>query len=148
MSSLKSPIDAIQKFQPPSNKIKIQEIFGMFNFLSNYVYKLQLYLRPFYNILRQQNNFEWTTEQQTRFEEIKKLLTEQISNTIPDIDRPIYAMYEASNFGIGAALLQSHNGRNKITLISENSRFFRQAELRFSTLMRECTAIIYTLTDN
>ena len=45
---------------------------------------MQLYLRPFYNILRHQNNFEWTTEHQTRFEEIKKLLTEQISNPIPD----------------------------------------------------------------
>ena len=31
---------------------------------------MQLYLRPFYNILRQQNNFEWTTEDKTRFEEI------------------------------------------------------------------------------
>ena len=49
---------------------------------------MQLYLRPFYNILRQQNNFEWNTEHQTRFEEIKKLLTEQISNTIPDPDQP------------------------------------------------------------
>ena len=41
---------------------KIQEFLGMLNFLSKYVYKMQLYLRPFYNILRQQNNFEWTTE--------------------------------------------------------------------------------------
>ena len=45
---------------------------------------MQLYLRPFYNIFRQQNKFEWTTEHQTRFEKIKKLLTEQISNAIPD----------------------------------------------------------------
>ena len=74
---------------------------------------MQLYLRPFYNILRQQNNFEWNTEHQARFEEIKKLLTEQISNTIPDPDQPFYAMCDASNFGIGAALLQSHNGTNK-----------------------------------
>ena len=78
---------------------------------------MQLYLRPFYNILRQQNNFEWTTEHQTRFEEIKKLLTE-------------------------------HSGTNKMNPISANSRLFTQAELRLSTLMRECTAIIYTLTEN
>ena len=71
---------------------------------------MQLYLTPFYNILRQQNNFEWTTEHQTRFEEIKKLLTEQISNTIPDPNQPFYAMCDASIFGIGAALLQSHSG--------------------------------------
>ena len=45
------------------------------------------------------------------------------------------------------ALLQSHNGTNKINLISANSRLFTQAELRLSTLMEECTAIIYTLTE-
>ena len=81
---LKTRIDAIQKLQPPTNKKKNQYFLGMINFLSKYVYKKQLYLRPFYNILKQQNNFEWTTEHQTRFIEIKKLLTEQISNTIPD----------------------------------------------------------------
>ena len=108
---------------------------------------MQLYLGPFYNILRQQNNFEWTTEHQTRFEEIKKLLTEQISNTIPDPNQPFYAMCDASNKGIGAALLQPQSGTNKMNLISANSRLFTQAVLRLSTLMRECTAIIYTLTE-
>ena len=108
---------------------------------------MQLYLRPFYNVLRQQNSFEWTTEHQTRFEEIKKLLTEQISNTIPDPNQPFYAMCDASNFGIGAALPQLHNGTYKMNLISANSRLFTQAELRLSTLMRECTAIIYILTE-
>ena len=34
----------------------------------------------------------------------------------------------------------------KMNLISTNSMLFTQAEIRFSTLMRECTAIIYTLT--
>ena len=57
-------------------------------------------------------------------------------------------MCDASNFGIGAALLQSHNGTNKMNLISANFRLFTQAELRLSTLMRECTAIIHTLTES
>ena len=74
---------------------------------------MQLYLRPFCNILTQQNFFEWTSEHQTRFEEIKKLLKEQNSNTIPDPNQPFYAMWDASNWGIGAALLQSHNGTKK-----------------------------------
>ena len=82
-----------------------------------------------------------------RFEEIKTLLTEELSDTIPDPDQPFYAMCDASNFGIGAALLQFHNGTNKMILISANSSLFTQAEFRLSTLMRECTAIIYTNTD-
>ena len=147
ITPLKSRIAAIQKLQPPTNKKKIQEFIGMLNFLRKYVYKTQLYLKSFYNILRRQNNFEWTIEHQTRLEENKKLLTEQISNTIPDPNPSFYAMCDASNFGIVAALLQSHTGTNKMNLISENSRLFTQAELRLSTLMRECTAIIYTLTE-
>ena len=87
---------------------------------------MQLHLKPFYNILRQQNNFEWTTEPQTRFEEVNKLLTEQMSNTILDPNQPFYAMCDASNFGIGAALLQSHSGTNKLNLISANSRLLHK----------------------
>ena len=56
-------------------------------------------------------------------------------------------MCDASIFGIGAALLQSHSGTNKMNPISANSRLFTQAELRLSALMRECTAIKYTLTE-
>ena len=74
---------------------------------------MQLFLRRFYKILRQQSNFERTTEHQKRFEEIKTLLTDQKSNTLPDPDQPFYAMCDASNFGIGAALLQSHSGTKK-----------------------------------
>ena len=46
ITPLKSRIDAIQKLEPPTNKKKIQEFIGMLNFLSKYVYKMQLYLRP------------------------------------------------------------------------------------------------------
>ena len=107
---------------------------------------MQLFFRNFYNVLRQQNSFEWTTEHQKRFEEIKTILTEQISITIPDPDQPFYATCDASIFGIGTALLQSHSGTDKTNLISANSRLLTQAELRVSTIMREFTAIKYTLT--
>ena len=48
---------------------------------------------------------------------------------------------------MGAALLQSHKGKNKINLISANSKLFTQAELRLYTLIRVCTAIVPTLTE-
>ena len=56
-------------------------------------------------------------------------------------------MCDAYNFGIGEALLQSHNGTNKMNFISANFKLFTQAELRISTPMGEITAIIYTLTE-
>ena len=42
ITSLKSHIDAIQKLQTPSNKKITQEFLGMLNFLSKYIYKMQL----------------------------------------------------------------------------------------------------------
>ena len=45
ITPLKSRIDAIQKLQPPSNERKIQKFLGMFNFLSKYVYKMQIKLK-------------------------------------------------------------------------------------------------------
>ena len=52
-------------------------------------------------------------------------MTEQISKTIPDPNQSFYSMCEASNFGIGAALLQSHSGTNKMNLISANSQWIK-----------------------
>ena len=56
-------------------------------------------------------------------------------------------MCDVSNFGIGETLLQSHNGTNKMNLISANFRLLIQAELRLSNLLRESTATKYTLTE-
>ena len=42
ITSKTSRIDAIIKLQHPSSKKKIQKFLGMLNFLSKYVYKMQL----------------------------------------------------------------------------------------------------------
>ena len=47
ITPLKSRIDAIQNLEPPTNKKKIRDFLGMLSFLSKYVFKTQLYLRPF-----------------------------------------------------------------------------------------------------
>ena len=57
-------------------------------------------LRPFYNVLRQKIIFH-EKQNMRRFEEIRTILTEQKSNTIPDPDQP----FQASGC---LALLQSH----------------------------------------
>ena len=100
---------------------------------------MHLYLIFIYDVLRQQNNFEWTLEHQTF--RLKNLLTEQISNTIPDSDQPFCELCDASNFEIGAVFLQSHKGTNQMNFKWINLR------IRLSILMRKCTVIEYILTE-
>ena len=106
---------------------------------------MQLYLRPFYNILTQQNNFEWTSEHQTQFEEIKKALkrTKFKHNSRPK--STILRNVRCFKFWHRRSIITITQWNKKMKLKSANSRLLTRAELRLSTLVRECTAIIYTL---
>ena len=112
----------------------------MLNFLSKYDRKMQLYLKQVFKFFRQQNKIKWMLDYQKRFDEIKTFLTEQLSNTKPGSNQPVCLLI----FGICAAVLHSFHGTKKVSLKSANSRIFTQAELRLSTLIRECTTIIYS----
>ena len=128
ITPLKSRKDAILKLQPQSNKKKIQDFLGMIKCLTKHLHGMHLYLKPVHNILRQQNIFEWMLEHQKKIVEIKILLTEQISNTIPDPNQQFYAICDSSNFYNS---LQSHKGRNIMNILPPNSRVFLHANLDY-----------------
>ena len=76
---------------------------------------------------------------------IKKELTDgTLHLAIPNSEKPFYILCDYSNYGIGAALLQK-NQCGKMKLASANARLFSTTELRLSTVLRECSAIIYAL---
>ena len=66
---------------------------------------------------------------------------------MPDTTKPLYIVTDASNTGIGAAFLQQHPIEKIMRLVSANSRPFTPIEMRLSTLIRECSAIIFALTE-
>ena len=108
---------------------------------------MQPILQPFYNLLHKETDFKWTQEHQKIFEQMKKTITHKLELTMPDTTKPFYIITDASNTGIGAALLQQHPTEKKMKLISANSRLFTPIEMRLSTLIRECSAIIFALTE-
>ena len=144
---IKSKIDGFLKLQPPKNKKEIQNYVGFLTFFSKYIYNLQVILRPFYLQLRDTTDFKWTPELQQTFDRVKKELTDgTLRLAIPNSEKPFYILCDASNYGIGAALLQK-NQLGKMELVSANSRLLSTTELRLSTILRECSAIIYALSE-
>ena len=65
---------------------------------------------------------------------------------MPDTRKAFYILTDASNTGIGAALLQQHLTEKKMNLISASSKLFTPIEMRLSTL-RECSAFMFLLTE-
>ena len=78
---------------------------------------------------------------------MKRTITHKLELTMPDKTKPSYIITDASNTGIGAALLQHNPTEIKMKVISANSSFFTPIEMRLSTLIRECSAIIFALTE-
>ena len=147
VKQITSRIDGFQKLEPPSSMNAHQRYLRTINFLAKYVYGMQPILQPLYNLLHRENDFKWTKEHQAIFEQMKRTITRNLELTMPDTTKPFYIITDASNTGIGAALLQQHPTEKKMRLVSANSRLFTPIEMRLSTLIRECSAIIFALTE-
>ena len=144
---LTSRIDGFQKLEPPTSMKALQRYLGTINFLAKYVYGMQSILQPLYNLLHKESEFKWTKEHQTIFEQMNRTITHKLEITMPDTKKPFDIITDASNTGIGAALLQQLPTEKKMRLISANSRLFTPIEMRLSTIIRECSAIIFALTE-
>ena len=104
---------------------------------------MQIYLKTFYNIRRQQNNFEWKTEHNLK--KSKKLSTNKLKIQSQTPINHFLQIAMLQFLGIGAALLKSPNGTNKMNLISGNPAFLHN--LNYDSFYEECTTIIHTLTE-
>ena len=144
---LTSRIDGFQKLEPTTSMKALQRYLGTINFLAKYVYGKRTILQPLYTLLHRENDFKWTKEHQQIFEQMKRTITHKLELTMPDTKKQFYIITDASNTGIGAALLQQHPTERKMKLVSANSRLFTPIEMRLSTLIRECSAIIFALTE-
>ena len=144
---LTSRIDGFQKLERPKTMKALQRNLETINFLAKYVYGMQPILQPFYNLLHKETDFKWTPEHQKIFEQMKKTITHKLELTMPDTTKNFCIITDASSTGIGAALLQQHPTEKKMKLVSANSRLFTPIEMRLSTLIRECSAIIFALTE-
>ena len=78
---------------------------------------------------------------------MKRTITHNLELTMPGTTKPFYIVTDASNTGIGAALLQQHPIEKKMILVLANSRLFTPIKMRLSTLIRDCSAIIFALTE-
>ena len=103
-----------QKLEPTNRRKSLQRNLGNINFLAKHVCGMQPILQPLYKLLHKETEFKWTKEHQTVFEKMKQTITKQIEITMPDISIPFYIITDASNTGIGAALLQQHPTENKM----------------------------------
>ena len=117
---------------------------GSMNFYSKFINKLHISLTPFYTLLHDDILFEWTPDLDKLFNQIKLSLSKDAELAIPNTTHPFYITVDASLIGLDAVLFQP-NSKNKMQIISYNSRILTTQEQKLSTYDRELCAITFAL---
>ena len=144
MKPIHSKIAAIQKIPSPIGKVALMSFIGALNFYTKIIEKLHINLKPFYDLLHENNPWKWTDEHESLFQKLKMSLTSETELTIPNTKHPFFITVDASLIGLGAVLFQL-NEQNKMKVISYNSRILNPQEQKLSTLDREFLGIVHAL---
>ena len=100
-----SKIAAIHKIPSPSGKVVPMSSIGALNFYTKFIEKHYI-LKPFYDLLHENNPWKWTDEHERLFQKLKMSLISETELTLPNTKRPFLITVDASLIGLGAVLFQ------------------------------------------
>ena len=144
LTPIHSKTAAVLKISSPTGKAALMSFLGALNFYTKFIEKLQINLKPFYDLLHENTPWKWTDEHERHFQKLKLSLTSETELTIPNTKHPLFVTVDASLIGLGAVLFQL-NEQNKMKVISYNSRILNPQEQKLSTLDREFLGIVHAL---
>ncbi|GFW20499.1 retrovirus-related Pol polyprotein from transposon 17.6 [Trichonephila clavipes] len=96
---------SINEFPVPTDQKQIKSFLGCCNF---YIKNFAKRVLPLTNLLRKDIPFEWTSETQAAFENIKEAILNPPVLALPDPAAELQFTTDASSYGIGAVLEQKY----------------------------------------
>lgn len=129
----------IQNWPKPSNLKEMQQFLGICTFYHKYIAHLSAIAYPLYQLTKKDAEWNWTSDCQVAFDTLKKKLIELPELAYPDSNLPYELHCDASNYALGAVLVQS--GRP----VAYASRTLIPAEKNYTTTEKECLAVAWSL---
>ena len=107
----KEKVDLISKLPPPTNVKTVRRFLGHAGFYRRFIQDFSKIAKPLYQLLKKDGTFEWDSECQQRFEELKTHLTTAPIVRAPNWQLPFEVMCDASDLAVGAVLGQRTKGK-------------------------------------
>jgi hypothetical protein len=99
-------IEALRKMQPPSSRKEVQRLTGRIASLNRFISRAVKRSLPFFKVLRANSAFQWGTEQQQAFEDLKKYLEEAAVMTKPSPKAELLLYIAATDTAVSAVLVE------------------------------------------
>lgn len=134
------------KFQPilswpvPTNVKTVQSFLGLVSYYRRFVRDFSKLAKPLYNLTKAGVPFTWDENCQSAFETLKAKVTSPPVIAFPDFSKPFILQTDASDFAIGAVLM-NHDKRP----VSFISRIMKPEETRYGITDKELLAIVWAV---
>ena len=139
-------IDSILQIPTPKTKKQVRSLLGTIGYYKKFVPHYATITAPISDFTkgRTKGPITWTDECAKAFDKIRQILSTKPVLKLPITSEKFYVRTDASNVGIGGVLMQMHD--KLLHPVAFVSRKLLDRETRYSTIERECLAIIWTLT--
>ena len=138
-----SKVEAIRNYPTPVNPKGVKRFLGIIGYYRPFIRNFSTIASPLTHLLKKDVRFQWTSVEESAFQDLKACLLKAPILIYPDFSKPFYIACDASNVGLGAVLLQKGNGR--LLPVAYASRTLNQVERRYSVTERESLAVVYAL---
>ena len=123
----------------PTTKKQIRSFMGLAGYYhGDFIPNFAALAAPLSDLTRkgQPNKVEWSEAQEKAYQSIKVILTKEPVLRLPDPTKTYFLQTDASDSGIGAVLMQKHDG--KLFPVCHASKKLSSAERNYSTIEKEC----------
>ena len=131
-------IKAIQAMERPSTVTEVRRLIGMVQYYRDLWPRRSHILEPFTAISagKKGTKIKWTSELETAFKEVKKMVCQETLLTYPDWTKPFDIHTDASDYQLGAVIFQQGKP------IAFFSRKLNNAQKNYTTTEKELLSIV------
>ncbi|KAF1321175.1 reverse transcriptase, partial [Globisporangium splendens] len=137
-------VKAIDDWPVPQNVKQLRQWLGPANYLHKYTRNYAALVQPLTQLLKKDIEWEWSSDHQAAFAEVKRSLREAPVLAIANHDKPFHVVCDASDYAIGCALMQ-HDDEGHERVVSYQSRQLRPVERNYPVHDKELLAMKYSL---
>ncbi len=138
-------IDKILKAPSPKTKKQLRSFLGLTGYYRAFVPNFSEIVVSLVDLTKKgkPNLLQWTEVHEEAFTALKQSLASTPILRLADMSKPFLVQTDASDVGLGASLVQSHDGcRHPVTFAS---KLLLPRERNYAVVERECLAIVWAL---
>ncbi|KAK4321239.1 hypothetical protein Pmani_007963 [Petrolisthes manimaculis] len=138
ISNFNSPM-----FLVPKSSDQVRSFLALSGYYRRFIKDYASIASPLTSLLKKDVPFQWSETRQKSFCDLKHALTSAPVLAYPDYSKPFILNTDASYSGLGAVLMQEHQGKNRP--IAYASRTLNKAEKNYAVTEIEALAVVWAL---